>query len=151
MTKLKIDKIVSTYVDNENAVITTFYALDPVKDEMYTKVVSHDKSRDEYKKLTRTTWSWTTFQVMVDCNQEDLEKSGWKYTPRVNVRLLSAVVRYDVDSKKVVTSLNVEVSQSVGKKVHEGIFKVNSETPLADEMISELEFASDAGYKKYYE
>jgi len=151
MTKLKLDKISAIYVDEENAIKTTFWAVDAKENELYTKVVSHDKSRDEYKKLTRTTWSWTTFQVMVDYNQDDLEKLGWKYTPRVNVRLLSSAVRYYVDDKKIITSLNVEVSQSIGKKVHKGIFNVNSETPLSDEMISELEFNSDAGYKKYYE
>ena len=147
MTKLRIDKISSIFVEDECAVKTTFTAVSD-KNEIYTKVVSHDKSREEFKQLTRTTWSWTTFVCMTEYDSEQLLALGWQYSPRVSVKLLSSDVLYYIDAKVIKTHLEVEISQNVGKKSKKGTFNIFSETPLSDELIKELDITSSVGYKK---
>ena len=142
-TKGTIKSLLNVYNHYEMSIKTTFAAVDD-SGKCYTKEVCKDYPKDKFKELTLSQWSYTTLCSAL-CEAKDVLIDTVPYTPRVNVKVCSAMVHYDTENDVILTNLRISVVNKLMKDPV--LFDLTNESPMSEALKNGLK-VSLVGYKQ---
>lgn len=140
-----IDSVTNNYNYEENVVLTILFAKSEDGKEFYSKPISQDKTEEQMSGFIQQ-WSLTTLSVVTGISAEDLKKEFGTPFKRCYVRTVSNEVVYSRDELTAHLVAHIEVSLN-GDFTEFTQFHIESDNPLTEEFVKELQIKSLAGFK----
>lgn len=140
-----IDSVTNNYNYDENVVLTIFFAKSDDGKELYSKPISQDKTEEEMIGFIQK-WSLTTLSVVTGISVDDLKKKFGTPFKRCFVRPVSNEVYYRRDEMNAHLVAHIEVSLN-GDFTEFTQFFIDSDNPLTEEFVKELQIKSLSGFK----
>ena len=140
-----IDSVTNNYNYEENVVLTMLFAKSEDGKELFSKPISQDKSEDEMSAFVQQ-WSLTTLSVTTGISADELKKEFGVPFKRCYVRPIHNEVSYNRDEMNAHLVMHIHVSLN-GDFTEFTQFFVESDNPLTEEFVKELQIKSLAGFK----
>lgn len=140
-----IDSVTNNYNYEENVVLTMLFAKSEDGKELFSKPISQDKSEDEMNAFIQQ-WSLTTLSVTTGISADDLKKQFGVSFKRCYIRPVYNKVSYNRYEMNAHLVLHIHVSLN-GDFTEFTQFLVESDNPLTEDFVKELQIKSLAGFK----
>lgn len=140
-----IDSVTNNYNYDENVVLTILFAKGEDGIVSHSKAISQDKTEEQMKGFIQQ-WSLTTLSVVTGISADDLKKEFGTPFKRCYVRTVHNEVVYFSEALTAHLVAHIEVSLN-GDFTEYTQFIIESDNPLTEDFVKELNIKSLVGFK----